>query len=75
MYQSRDSSVGIATGYGQDDQRIVIRVPVGQELSLLYFVQTSSGVHTISYKMRTGDSFLGGKTAGAPPTSSEVKKT
>jgi hypothetical protein len=26
---SRDSSVGIATGYGRDDQGVGVRVPVG----------------------------------------------
>jgi hypothetical protein len=49
---SRNSSVGIATGYGLDDQEegAGVRVPV----------QTGSGVNPTSYKMGTG-----GKAAGA----------
>jgi hypothetical protein len=36
-----------------------------QEFSLLYVVQTGSGVHLTSYPMGTGGSFPGGKAAGA----------
>jgi hypothetical protein len=58
----------------------VVRVPVGSKFSLLYIVQTGSGVHPISYKMGTGSSFPGVKRQGreadhSPPTSAEVKKT
>jgi hypothetical protein len=61
---SRDSSVGIATGYGLDDQ--------GEPE---FIVQNGSGVHQTSYKMGTGGSFPGGKAADhSPPTSAEVKK-
>jgi hypothetical protein len=35
---SRDSAVGIATGYGMDDQGVRVQVPVGQEFSLLHVV-------------------------------------
>jgi hypothetical protein len=62
---SRDSSVGIATGYGLEDGGFGVRVPVGQEFSLLHVVQAVSGVHPTSYTMGTGGSFLGGKAAGA----------
>jgi hypothetical protein len=31
-FGSRDSSVGIATGYGLDDRRIGVRVPVGSRI-------------------------------------------
>jgi hypothetical protein len=58
---SRDSVVGMATGYGG----VGVRVPVGQEFSLLPVVQTGSGVHPASYPMGTGDSFPGYKAAGA----------
>jgi hypothetical protein len=61
---SRDSSVGIATGYGLQDG-VGVRVPVGQEFLLLHVVQTGSGVHPTSYTKGTGCSFLGGKAAGA----------
>jgi hypothetical protein len=36
--QSRDSTVGIATSYGLDDQGVGVQVPVGQEFSLLHVV-------------------------------------
>jgi hypothetical protein len=36
----------------------------GQEFSL-HVVQTGSGAHPASYPVRTGDSFPGGKAAGA----------
>jgi hypothetical protein len=77
---SRDSSVGIATDYGLDDQgggsSSSGRV---KKLSLLHIVQTGSGVHRTSYKMGTGGSFTGVKRQGreadkSPPTSAEVKK-
>jgi hypothetical protein len=57
-YRSRDSSVGIATGYGLDESRY------GQEFSLLHVVQTGSGAHP-NYPMGTGGSFPEGKAAGA----------
>jgi hypothetical protein len=53
---SRDIAVGY--GYG-------VRVPAGQELSLLDIVQTGSGAHPASYPMGTGGSFPGGKAARA----------
>jgi hypothetical protein len=53
---SRDSVVGIATGYGQDDQGVEVRVPVGQEFVLLHVVQTGSGARGLIAR---------GKAAGA----------
>jgi hypothetical protein len=64
FYGSRDSAVGIATGYGLDNQGVGVRVPVGQKFSLLHAVQTGSGAHPASYPMGTGGSFSGAKTAG-----------
>jgi hypothetical protein len=32
MKRSRDSVVGIATGYGLDDQMVGVRVPVGSRI-------------------------------------------
>jgi hypothetical protein len=64
--KSRDSSVGIATGYGLDDRMIRVRFPAGAgNFSLLYRVQTGSGDHSTYYPMCTRGSFPGGKTAGA----------
>jgi hypothetical protein len=63
--RSRGTSVGIATGYGVDDQGVGVRVRMGREFSILHAVQTGSGVDPASYPMDTGDSFPGGKAAGA----------
>jgi hypothetical protein len=60
-----DSAVGIATGYGLEDRWFGVRVPVGQEFSLLHIVYTGTGVHPASYTMGTGASFFGGEVAGA----------
>jgi hypothetical protein len=63
--RSRHSLAGIATGYGLQDGGIGVRVPVGQEFSLLHLVQIHSGVHPTSYPMGIVGSFLGDKAAGA----------
>jgi hypothetical protein len=79
-YWSRDSSVGIATGYGLEDHGVwEFESRLGQKFSLLHIVQTGSGVHPTSYTMNTGSSFPGVKRQRreadhSPPTSSEVKK-
>jgi hypothetical protein len=77
---SLGSSVGIATGYGLDDQGgREFESRLGKKFLFLYIVQTGSGVHPTSYKMGTGGSFPGVKPQGreadhSPPTSAEVKK-
>jgi hypothetical protein len=58
--RSQDSSVGIATGYGLDDQGIGVRVPIWSKFSLLHVVQI---VHP-SYPMGTAAFFPGGKATG-----------
>jgi hypothetical protein len=59
--QSRDSSVGIALGYGLDDRASRFRFPAGVgNLSLHHRVQNSSGAHTASYPMGNRGSFPGG---------------
>jgi hypothetical protein len=63
--QSRDSAVGIVTGYRLDDRRLGVRISVGSRISLFHVVQTGSGVHPTSYPMGTVGSFSGGKAAGA----------
>jgi hypothetical protein len=57
--RSRDSSVGIATGYRLDDQGVRVRVPEGSRIFSSH-VQTGSGVHPTSYSLGTGGSFSGG---------------
>jgi hypothetical protein len=64
--ESRDSSVGIAMGYGLDDRGSRVRFPSGaRNFSLHHRVQNSSGTHPASYPMGTRASFPGGKAAGA----------
>jgi hypothetical protein len=77
---SRDSSVGIATGYGLDDQGGGSSIPGRvNKFSLLHIVQTGPGVHPTSYKMGTRGSFPGVKRQGreadqSSPTSAEVQE-
>jgi hypothetical protein len=64
--ESRDSSVGIALGYGLDDRGSRVRFPAGAgNFSLHYRVQNGSGSRPASYPMGTRGSFSGGKAAGA----------
>jgi hypothetical protein len=64
--QSRDSSVGIALGYGLDDRGSRVRFPAGAGNFCLYHrVQNGSGAHSASYPMGTRGSFPGGKAAVA----------
>jgi hypothetical protein len=66
LNESRDSSVGIALGYGLDDRGSRVRFPVGAEnFSLSHRVQNGSGAHPAFYPMGTRGSFPGGKAAGA----------
>jgi hypothetical protein len=52
------SSVGIATGYGLDEQVSGVRFPVGAgNFSLLHRVQAGSGTHPASYSKCIGSSF------------------
>jgi hypothetical protein len=56
---SRDSAVGIATGYGLDGREVGVRVPVGARFAPLHVVPTGSGAHPASYPMGTGALFPG----------------
>jgi hypothetical protein len=63
-YKSRDSSVGIARGYGLDDRGSRVRFPAGAgNFSLHHRVQNGSGAHPASYPMSTSGSFPGDKAA------------
>jgi hypothetical protein len=64
--RSRDSSVGIALGYGLDDRGSRVRFPErAGNFSLHHRVQTGSGAHPASYPMGNRGSFPGSKAAGA----------
>jgi hypothetical protein len=64
--KSRDSSVGIALGYGLDDQGSRVRFPAEDgNFSLHNRVQNGSGAHPASYPVGTRGPFPGGKAAGS----------
>jgi hypothetical protein len=66
IFESRDSSVGIALGYGMDDRGSRILFPAGTgNFSLHHRVQNGSGPHPATYPMGTRGSFPGDKAAGA----------
>jgi hypothetical protein len=79
LYMSRDSSIGIALGYGADDRGSGVRFPAGAgTFSLHHRVQNCSGAHPASYPMGTRVFFLGIKRPGceadhSSPSSAEVK--
>jgi hypothetical protein len=62
----RDSSVGIAVGYGLDDRGSRVRFLAGDgNFSLHHSVQNGSGAHPASCPMGNRGSFPGGKEEGA----------
>jgi hypothetical protein len=64
--KSRDSSVGIALGYGLNDLGSSVQFPAGAgNFSLHHRVQNGSGAHPASYPMCTRGPFPGGKAVGA----------
>jgi hypothetical protein len=64
-HKNRDSSVGVALGYGLDDRGSRIRFPAAAgNFSLHHRVQNGSGAHPVSYPMDTRESFRGVKAAG-----------
>jgi hypothetical protein len=76
---SRDSSVGIALGYGLDNQGSRVRFPAGAgNFSLHHRIQNGFGDHTASYPMGTRESFPGSSAAGHEadhsPSSVDVKE-
>jgi hypothetical protein len=65
MSKNRDTSVGIALGYGLEDQGSGVRFPAGAgNFSLRHCVQTGPGSHPASYPKGIRGSFPGGKAAG-----------
>jgi hypothetical protein len=72
---SRDSSVGIALGYGLDGRGSRVRFPAGAgNFSLHHIVQNGSGAHPASYPLGIRGSFPGGEADHSPPSSAEVKE-
>jgi hypothetical protein len=65
-FESRESSVGIALGYGLDDRVSRARFPAGTgNFSLHHPIQNGPGAHPASYPMGTRGSFPGGTAAGS----------
>jgi hypothetical protein len=64
--KSRDSSIGIALGYGLNDRGSRVRFPAwAGNFCLHYRVQNVSWAHPALYPMGTRGSFPRGKAAGA----------
>jgi hypothetical protein len=80
LRKNRDSSVGVATGYGLDDRMNGVRISAGVgNFSLRHRVQTGSGAHPASYSVGTKGFFPGVKRPGreadhSPPPSHEVRE-
>jgi hypothetical protein len=73
-YNSRNSSVGTATGYGLEDRGSRFRFPAGAgNFSLHHCVQNGSGAHPASYSMGTWGSSPAGKAAFLPIVFPKVK--
>jgi hypothetical protein len=78
-FDSRDSSVGIALGYGLEDRGPRVRFPPrAGNFSLHHRVQKGSGAHPASYLMGTRTLSLGVKRPEheadhSPPSSVEVE--
>jgi hypothetical protein len=69
------SSVGIATGYGQDDQGDRVRFSVGSRISILYVVQTELGIQCVPAALSQEVKRLDREAGHSPPTTAEIKKT
>jgi hypothetical protein len=73
-----DSAVGIATGYGLDDQGVGVRVPVGLRIfstsSRPAMRPTQPPIQWIPAALSPGVKRQGREADDSPPTSDEVKK-
>jgi hypothetical protein len=72
--RSRDSVVGIATGYGLDDRGVEFRVPVGSRIFSSPRRPDRLWGPPTSYPVGTEGSFPGGEADHSPPASAEAKK-
>jgi hypothetical protein len=77
--RSRNSAVGIATGYGLDDREAGVRVPVRSRIFTSPYLPDRLWRPPNFYTMGTGGTFPGVKRPGceadrSPPASADVKK-
>jgi hypothetical protein len=73
---SRDSSVGIATGYGLDDRGVGVRVPVGS--TIFSSPQHPDQLRCPLSLLSNGSSGVkqpGREADHSPPASAEIKKS
>jgi hypothetical protein len=82
MARSRDSAVGIATGYGLDDRGVGIRVPMGGSKNFYFSMSSTPALGPTQPPMQWVPGALsprvkraGRETDHSPSTSGEVKKT
>jgi hypothetical protein len=74
LLESRDSSVGIATGYGLDRRGSILDSGKRFLFSLLHSFQTDSGAHPASYSMRMGGSFPRVKRPGVVKLTTDLHR-
>jgi hypothetical protein len=83
MYRehSRDNAVGIATGYGLDDQTVRVRVPVEKRIFTppchpdRLGEPTQLPIQWVPGALSSGVKWPGREADHSAPTSAEVKKT
>jgi hypothetical protein len=74
--RSRDSSVGIATGYGLEGREVGVRVPVRSRIFFSPAIgPTQPPIQWVSEAVSSGIKRPGREADHSPPTSAEVKKT
>jgi hypothetical protein len=63
--KSRNSIILSVIHHHQNSLELIIVFSAVKDFSLIHSIQTGSGTHPASYPVGTGDSFPGGKAAGA----------
>jgi hypothetical protein len=77
--ESRDSAVGVATGYGLDGQGVGVRVPIGSRIFLSPcrsdYEATQPHIQWVPGTLSPEVERSGREADHSPPTSAEVKET
>jgi hypothetical protein len=74
FFSSRDSVVGIATGYGLDDRGVGVRIPVGSRIFSSPRGPDWLSIRWVPVALSPGVKRPGHEADHSPPTSAEVKK-